>query len=208
MEKTKKTIGIVGAGAMGSAIAILVSKYNKGKVRLWDRNPEVLSQIRATRASKRLVGIKIPEEVLVCDELKETIEDSDLVVLAIPSFAVREICQEISGFSLPPILMISKGMEKDTYLLPFQVVEEVLGKKDILHLTGVGFASEIDEERPVKEVLASRDNSLLADFKDVFATHWLELVTTTDLLGAQLAGALKNVMVVGIGIAEGQEENP
>lgn len=222
----KKTISILGAGAMGWAIAFLISKNQKGQVRLWDRNPELISEAKSTRRNLKYSdpAIELPEDVLLFTDLKETIEGSDLILLAIPSFAVREVCQRlqpvhrpparqrrvgpISGFSLPPMLMISKGFEKETALLPFQVVEEVLGKKDILHITGVGFAKEVHKEIPVTELLASRDENLLREVRSLFETDWLTIETSADLLGVQLAGALKNIMVIGIGLAEGEKENP
>ena len=206
----EKTISIIGAGAMGWAIAFLVSTYQKGRVKLWDRDSELISEAKRTRKNIKYSDpdIELPEEVLLSTDLKETIEDSDLVLLAVPSFAVREVSQRISDFPLSPILMISKGMEKESFLLPFQVVEEVLGKKDILHLTGVGFAKEVHKKIPVREVLASENEDLLSEFKNLFETDWLTIEISTDLLGAQLGGALKNVMVIGIGLAEGQRGNP
>lgn len=206
----KKTVSILGAGAMGWAIAFLLSTYRKGKVKLWDRDPKLISELKGTRKNIKYSDpdIKLPEEALLFTNLGEVIKGSNLIILAVPSFAVREICQKISGFPLPPILMISKGMEKETSLLPFQIVEEVLGKKDILHLTGVGFAKEVHKKIPVTEALASRDENLLKEVGGLFETDWLTIKTSTDLIGVQLAGALKNVMVIGIGIAEGRKENP
>jgi len=206
----KKTVSILGAGAMGWAIAFLISTYQKGKVRLWDRNSELISEAKRTRKNSKYSDpdIRLPEDVLLFTSLAETIQGSDLVILAVPSFVVREVCQKISGFSLPQILMISKGMEKETSLLPFQIVEEVLKKKDILHLTGVGFAKEVHKKIPIVEVLVSRNESLLRETRGFFETDWLTIKTSADLLGAQLGGALKNVMVIGIGLAEGGKENP
>lgn len=205
-----KTISILGAGAMGWAIAWIISTYQKGKVRLWDRDPNLISEAKKTRINTKYSNpeIKLPKEVFLSNDLEETIKDSDLVLLAVPSFAVRGMCQRISNFSLPPILMISKGMEKETSLLPFQIVEEVLGKRDVLHLTGAGYGKEVHKNIPVTEALASRNENLLREVKSLFETDWLTIKTSTDLLGVQLAGALKNVMVIGIGLAEGGKENP
>lgn len=206
----KKIISILGAGAMGWAIAYLISTYQRGKVKLWDRDPELISEAKRILKNFKYSNpeIEMPKEVILLTELEETVKDSNLIVLAVPSFAVREMCQRISTFSLPPILMISKGMEKETSLLPFQVIEEVLGRKDILHLTGTGYGKEVHKKIPTTEALASRDENLLKEVKDLFENDWLTIKTLTDLLGAQLAGALKNVMVIGIGMAESGRNNP
>jgi len=205
-----KIVSILGAGAMGWAIAWIISTYQKGKVKLWDRDPNLISEAKKTRINAKYSNpaIKILEEVILSDNLEETLKDSNLVVLAVPSFAVREVCQKISDFFLPPILMISKGMEKDTSLLPFQVVEEVLGKRDILHLTGTGYGKEVHKKIPTREALASENEGVLEEVKNLLETDWLTIVPSTDLLGTQLAGALKNVMVIGIGLAEGGKESP
>lgn len=205
-----KTISILGAGAMGWAIAWIISVYRKGRVKLWDRDPNLISGAKKTRINTKYSNpeIKLPEEVILSNNLEETLKNSDLIVLAVPSFAVREICQRISDFSLPPILMISKGMEKETSLLPFQIVEEVLGKRDALHLTGTGYGKEVHKKIPTTEALTSENERLLEEVKNLLETDWLTIVPSTDLLGTQLAGALKNVMVIGIGLAEGGKENP
>ncbi len=210
MNGANKTISILGAGSMGTALAFLITNQEKGKVRLWGRDSQLLSQIRETRENlKYLSEIKLPEDVFLTSDLRETIEDSDIVILAIPSFAVREMAGRLSDLKgkLPPLLLISKGMERETSLLPFQVVEEVLQKTDLLHLTGVGYAKEIAKEVAVTEVLAARDRVLLRDFKNLFQTRNILIQTSNDLLGVQLAGALKNVMVIGIAMAESLQQS-
>lgn len=206
----KKIISILGAGAMGWAIAYILSSYQRGLVKLWDRDQQLISEAERTRKNLKYSSpeIKMPEEVLFFTDLGKTLESSNLIVLAVPSFAAREMCQKIAGLSLPPILMISKGMEKETSFLPFQVAEEVLGKRGILHLTGTGYGKEVHKKVPVTELLASEDKDLLEVVKKLLETDWLSIETTTDLLGAQLAGALKNVMVIGIGMVLGSKENP
>ena len=206
----KKTVSILGAGAMGWGIAYILSTYQKAEVKVWDRDPQLISEAKRTRQNLKNSdsAIMLPEEVLLSDDLKEAVNGSDVVLLAVPSFAVREMCRKISGFTFSSLLMISKGMEKDTSLLPFQVAEEVLGKIDILHLTGAGYGKEVHKKVPATEVLACRNENLLKEIKGLFETDWLTIKTSTDLLGAQLAGALKNVMVIGIGLAEAEKENP
>ncbi len=206
----KKTISILGAGAMGWGIAYILSAYQKAKVKVWDRDSQLINEAKKTRQNLKHSdpAITLPQEVLLSDNLEEITNGSYLTLLAVPSFAVREICQKISGFTFSALLMISKGMEKNTSLLPFQVAEEVLGKIDILHITGAGYGKEVHKKIPATEALACRDENLLKEIKSLFETDWLTIKTSTDLLGTQLAGALKNVMVIGIGMAEAGKENP
>ena len=205
-----KIVSILGAGAMGWGIGYILSSYQKAHVRIWDRDPQLISEAKRTRQNLKNSdsAIVLPEEVLLSDDLREVVSDSDLALLAVPSFAVREMCQKISGFPFTSLLMISKGMEKDTSLLPFQIAEEVLGKIDILHLTGAGYGKEVYKKVPTTEALACREENLLEEIKILLETDWLTIKTSTDLLGTQLAGALKNVMVIGIGLAEVGKESP
>jgi len=194
---------------MGWGIGYILSTYQKAIVKIWDRDPNLISEAKKTRQNPKYSdpAIVLPEEVLLSNNLEKVVNDSDLVLLAVPSFAVREMCQRISSFSFPSLLMISKGMEKDTSLLPFQVAEEVLGKIDILHLTGAGYGKSVHQKIPTTEALASRNENLLKEVKNLLETDWLTIKISTDLLGIQLAGALKNVMVIGIGMALGSKEN-
>lgn len=197
-----KTVSIIGAGALGTALTIFLTKYKKAQVKLWDREPKVLTQIEASKKSPHLPQREIPGEIYLSSSLKETVQDSNLVILAIPSFGVREVAERLSGCEkLPPLCLVSKGMERDTYFLPAQVIEEVLKKKDILHLAWVGFAKNIEEKIPASITLASKNSSLLSEFKGIFETPWLRPAITNDLLGVELAGALKNVLAIGIGLA-------
>jgi len=206
----KKTISILGAGAMGWGIGYILSTYGKTQVRIWDRDSRLISEAKRTRQNLKYSdpAIILPEEVLLSDDLRGVLAGSDLVLLGVPSFAVREMCQKISDFPISALLMISKGMEKETSFLPFQVAEEVLEKIEILHLTGAGYGKDVHKKIPVTELLASRNENLLEEVKNLLETDWLTIKTSTDLLGAQLAGALKNVMVIGIGMVLGEKNNP
>lgn len=204
---TNKKISIIGAGAMGRALSCLINDYKKREVKLWGRNSELISKLmsKIPKPPHQKFGNE-SKDIFLSTDLKVALEDSDLVILAVPSFAVREVCQKISNSILPPILMISKGLEKKTSLLPFQVVKEVLGMADILHLTWSRFAEDIYRKTNTCEILASEDKNLSKKFKSLFETDWLSISTSTDLLGVELAGALKNVIVIGVGLAD--QEKP
>lgn len=201
-------IAILGAGQMGSGMAYSLGKKGH-QINLWDRSPEILAMLRNVGESPHLPGIKL-QEISVFSDLEKAIRNVDLIILAVPSFAVRELCQKLSSYSndFPPFLMISKGLEKETAKLPFQVLEEILGEQDILHISGVGYPKEIDKERKVTEVIAAHSSRLLEEFGTLLETHFISFIKTTDLLGAQLAGALKNVMVIAFGMISASEQDP
>jgi len=211
--KTKSIISILGAGALGTALAVLITNFGKGKVKLWDRNPDTIEAIGKIGKNLKYLGeeLKVPQEIELLTDLTEAIKDSNLLLLAVPSFAVRDVCQKISKYRLPPILTTSKGMEKETSLLPSEIAKDILGKdKDILHLSWVGFAREVRQSTvPATAVLTSENQNLLREIEEVFDFQDKEfsLSTSADLLGNQLAGALKNVIAIGIGITEGNKEN-
>ncbi|MDD5144555.1 MAG: NAD(P)H-dependent glycerol-3-phosphate dehydrogenase [Candidatus Pacebacteria bacterium] len=204
----KKTVSILGAGAMGWGIGYIISTYGKANVIIWDRNLELVEEMAKTRknVANSDSAIVMPSDVLITNDLTET-DGSDVVLLAVPSFAVREMCEKISGFKFSSLLMISKGMEKETCLLPFQVARELLPKINILHLTGAGYGKEVHLKIPVAETLASDNETSLKEMKELLETDWLTIKPSTDLLGVQLAGAMKNVMVIGIGLAENGQED-
>ncbi|MFH1714207.1 MAG: NAD(P)H-dependent glycerol-3-phosphate dehydrogenase [Candidatus Nealsonbacteria bacterium] len=206
---TEKTFTVLGAGAMGWGIAYIVSSYQKAEVRIWDRDSDLIAETKKTRVNAKYSNpeIRMPKKTILSSDLKESIKGSDFILLAVPSFAVREMSQRMSKLSLPPLIMLSKGMEKETSLLPFQVIEEVLGSQDILHLTGAGYGKEVHKKIPATETLASKDENLLIEVKSLLETDWLTIELSTDLIGSQLAGALKNVMIIGIGLAENGKEN-
>lgn len=206
----KKTISVLGAGAMGWGIAYLLSCYERALVRIWDRDLELIAEAKKNRTNSKNSDpeIKMPVGVDFFSDLNEAMKGAQIVLLAVPSFVVREICQEISSTSPQEVLMISKGMEEKTSLLPFQVAEEVLGAKTIFHITGAGYGKEVHKKILAAEVLASKNADRLAEIKNLFETEWLTIQTSTDLLGVQLAGALKNVMVIGIGLTLGSTANP
>jgi len=205
---------------MGTALAILISKNQEGEVRLWDRNNGIISEIKKTGRNTKYLDpkIEIPKNVFLTSNLQKALEGSDLVLLAIPSFAIREVCQKISSLGLPPVVMISKGLEKKSILLPFQIGKEIFKNKKfklsanpfsseniqtpLLHLTWSSFAYEVKGENQRKEVLASENEILAKEFKNIFENNWLKISTSTDLLGTELGSALKNVVVIGISLAD------
>jgi len=196
-----KKVAILEPGAWGTALGILLSKKNT--VNFWYEDSVLSVKIDKFRENEKLPGIKIPKKIFISSDLEKTINNANLVLVASPSFNFRKTLSEIKNFkNLPPLLGIAKGIEKETLKVPSQIAEEIFGKIPYAHLSGPGFAKEIIRGKSAKEVIASRDEKFLKQLEELFRIKPLEISTTTDLVGVQLAGALKNTLSIGISLAE------
>ena len=200
-------IAVLEPGAWGTALGILLSKKNN--LNFWYGDARLSAELSETRQNERLPGIKIPQEIFISSDLGKTIKNTDLVIIASPSFNFRQTSLRLKNFkNLPPFLGIAKGIEKETLKVPSQIVEEILGKVSYAHLSGPGFAKEIIRGKPAKEVIASENKALLKKLKEIFNIKPLQVSFTADLIGVQLAGALKNALAVGISLVEAGIPNP
>jgi len=199
-------IAILEPGAWGTALGILLSRKNA--ISFWYENPTFSAKLSNFRENEKLPGIKIPKKIFIFSDLEKIIEAPDLIIIASPSFNFRKTLLKLKKYTgltcvnYPALLGIAKGIEKETLKLPSQIVEEVLGKVPYAHLSGPGFAREIIRGKPAKEVIASGNRPLLKKLKELFEIRPLRISTTTDLIGVQLAGALKNALAIGISLAE------
>jgi glycerol-3-phosphate dehydrogenase (NAD(P)+) len=205
-------IAVLEPGAWGTSLGILLSRRNI--VNFWYENKELATKIDKSRENERLPGIKIPKKIFISSNLEKIISDPDLIIIASPSFNFRKTllklkkCRGQTSANYPPLLGIAKGIEKETLKLPSQIVEEIFGKILYAHLSGPGFAREIIRGKPAEEVIASQNRSLLKKLKELFKIKPLKISTTTDLIGVQLAGALKNALAIGISLVEAKIQNP
>jgi glycerol-3-phosphate dehydrogenase (NAD(P)+) len=207
-----KKIAILEPGAWGLTLGILLSKKNE--VRFWYQTPAISLRIAKFRENDRLPGIKIPRDIFISSGLREVLKKVNLIIIASPSFNFRKTLLALKSFEnlprterslvrdLPPLLGIAKGIEKETLKIPSQIVEEIFGNTPYAHLSGPGFARQIVRGEPAKEVIASRNKKFLKQLKELFKIKSLRVSTTTDLIGVQLAGALKNALAIGISLVE------
>ncbi|MBM4444659.1 MAG: NAD(P)H-dependent glycerol-3-phosphate dehydrogenase [Chloroflexi bacterium] len=210
-----KKIAIAGGGAMGLALATVLSSNNS--VSLWIRDRKQAKETAKKRENKKhLPGIKIPESVFISPDLSEVIEGADLVIVAVPSFNMRDVVNLLKGLlgeeveKWPFLVGLAKGMEKKTLKLPSQIVEDIFGSIGLpySHLAVLGFASEIARGNPTTEVLASTDPALARQIKDILETKRFHILSSDDLLGVQLGGTLKNILTMGIALAEATQKDP
>jgi glycerol-3-phosphate dehydrogenase (NAD(P)+) len=201
---TKSTI--LGSGAMATACSILLAEHPDQKVTLWSRNSEQAREIQSARENKRLLpGVRLPDGVDVSADIDEAVDGADFLVLAIPTKFVRETLESLSP-SLNqnrPVISVVKGIENETFLRPSEIVTDLLGSRAVVALGGPSHAEEIARRLPATVVAASGDVALAKQVQAMFSTDRFRVYTNADVIGVELAGALKNVIAIAAGICDG-----
>jgi Glycerol-3-phosphate dehydrogenase len=197
---------ILGSGAMATAIAILLSEKEGQEITLWARTEQTAQQLRQSRTnSRQLPGFQIPESVQITHDPAVAARDADYLVISIPSQYLRSALSQFQPFLVTgqPAISVVKGIENDTFLRPSQIIEETIGRRGIVALTGPSHAEEIARRMPASVVAASPDLALAEQVQDMFSTDRFRVYTNQDLIGAELAGALKNIIGIAAGISDG-----
>lgn len=196
-------IGLIGAGAWGMALAVTLSKRHQ--VTLWARSDAQRATLRATRRDSHLPGIELPANIAFGSDLADTIAKSDAVLIATPTAALREMLEHVARVSVrTPVIGACKGFEQRTSRLPHQIAASVLGKSvPYAALSGPSFALEVAQGLPSALTLASADESFAATMSRELHHSRFRLYFTPDIIGVEVGGAVKNVMAIATGIADG-----
>lgn len=200
------TITILGAGAMGTACAMVLAENPDCRIRLWARNPLFAEQIQTSRENSRLLpGVRLPEHVSVSSDPAVSLANSDVVVIAIPTRGLRSSLAEMKSLIPSAALMVStvKGIEVDTLVRPSQIVTQVLGQRPVVVLGGPCHAEEIARKLPASIVAASDALDEALWIQSLFSSGFLRVYANEDQTGVELAGALKNVIAIASGIGDG-----
>jgi len=202
-----EVIAVLGAGSWGTALAVHLA--SKGyRVRLWARSLEFARRVEAERENKKyLPGVSFPSSIEVLAELSVALKDADIVVFAVSSQAVRDVIRKARSF-LPGecyLINTAKGLENGTCLRLSQVFFEELPQyqERFVVLSGPSHAEEVSQGLPTAVVVASDSLQAAQYMQDVFMSPDFRVYTNSDLVGVELGGALKNVIALGAGIAEG-----
>jgi glycerol-3-phosphate dehydrogenase (NAD(P)+) len=199
-------IAILGSGAMATACSVLLADHAGAAVSMWVRNPAHLEELRERRENRRLLpGVAIPRAVDVSADIEAAIEGAELLLAAIPTSFLRETLSGIAPRLTRhrPVISVIKGLEAETFLRPSQIIEETLGSRAVVALSGPSHAEEIARRLPASVVAASGDVSLARRVQQLFSTDRFRVYTNQDLIGVELAGALKNVIAIAAGICDG-----
>ena len=198
-------ITVFGAGAWGSTLAqVLCDAGNE--VLLCGRNAETISEINNQHTNQRyLAGQVLPHELRATTDLDEAFAFSQTYVLAIPSTQLRATLNEWKDRFSADCMIVStlKGIEVSTMLRMTEIIEQVLGKHKVAILTGPNLADELILRQPAGAVAASTSQAVADDVRELFRTPYYRVYTSVDLLGCELAGAVKNVIALAVGISIG-----
>jgi len=202
-------VSVLGAGSWGTALSLVLAQKNC-KVVLWGRGEQHIHKIKATRENnKYLPGVKIPKTIALTHKLEEALCKSRYIVIVVPSHAVRDLCKKIKPFIKENSIVISatKGIETSTLKRMTEVIKEELDNsidpRNIAVLSGPSHAEEVAKNLPTTVVAAASKKTVAEEVQDLFITERFRVYTNPDVIGVELGGALKNIIALGAGIADG-----
>jgi len=204
-------ITVIGAGAWGTGLAIILGRKGAHSIRLWAREPEVCEAISAHRVNEHfLPGRCIPPSVLATGDLQEALHGAEIVVSVMPSQHCRQLFRAAAPFLRPAMLFVSatKGLEEKTLLRMTEVISQTISAEAkfaprLGALSGPSFATEAARGDPTALTIASTDGELAKTIQREFGDPRFRLYTNDDVIGVELGGALKNVIAIAAGICHG-----
>lgn len=203
-------IAVVGAGSFGSCLALLLHR-NGHQVSLWSHSEDTCRIIRETGENKTyLPGYPFPKDIQVTNELKEILTAAELVLYVVPTQATRKVLEESASFlqSGQNIVSASKGIEQGTHRLVAEIFTDVLGEEfrdRLFFLSGPSFAKEVAAGVPTAVTLAGYNKKKIPEIQNVFSGDTFRAYGTTDVVGVEIGGALKNIIAIATGITDGLE---
>jgi len=195
-------ITILGAGAWGTALGRLLHSGNR-KVTLWGHIPEWLEEIRVAGRNERfLPGIELPRDIGLESDLNKAVDMADFIVVAVPSQAFRQVTRALAGYS-GVVVSVTKGIEYDTGLTMCGILAQNAPRASCTALSGPTFAIEVARDIPTAIVAASRNEQSARTVQSLFNCPTFRVYTSSDLLGVELGGALKNIIAIAAGVSDG-----
>jgi len=207
MSLQNNAIAVLGAGSWGTALAIVLAR--KGQVvKLWDQDQSLLAEIARDRQNQRYIpGVDLPDNILVCRDVNQLFENTQDILMVVPSHAFSKALQGIKPFLTQQhrIVWATKGLDPNGEFL-HHVAERELGMdRPYAMLSGPSFAKEVAIGLPTAVMIASKNNQFKQDLVTRFHYGPFRVYTTDDLVGVQFSAVVKNVLAVAVGISDGIE---
>lgn len=205
MKQSHQTTAILGAGSWGTGLAIHLASHDR-PVRLWefDKKQTQLMQ-RDHRNERYMPGIPFPKMIHVVSDLKEVLDSVQDVLIVVPSHVFHQTLITMKPFvnKNTRVAWATKGIDPTTFKLLSELVSEELGERSMAVLSGPSFAKEVAHGQPTAVVVASNDETFASDLIDKFNCGTFRVYTSSDLVGVQLGGAVKNVIALAAGASDG-----
>lgn len=203
------TIAVMGSGSWGSAFAQIVADSERNHVvRIWGRNSETINEINTSHTNSKFhPGITLPHQISATTDSASALHGADVVVLAVPAQTLRENLK-LWGALIPKraiVVSLLKGFERGTHARMSEVIQEELGidESQIAVVTGPNLAGEIIKREPAAVVIACSKEEVAVELQDAFAVPYFRPYTSVDVVGCEVAGTIKNVMALAVGMASG-----
>ena len=197
-------IGIIGTGAFGIAIASVLNRNNH-KVTMWSKFEDEINKLNSTRTSPNLKGYKIPNEIKFTNDMKDTVENKDLIFLVVPANFISDTTKLLKSYIKEEqhICIASKGIEESRGRFLFDIVEEILDTDKIGVISGPSFAIDIVQNVPVGVTLASNNIDTSDIIKKALSNEFFKVSCINDMIGVSVCGCVKNIIAIGSGIIDG-----
>ncbi len=201
-----KKISVIGAGSWGTTLAVILGQKDFD-VKLWARREELANEIESRRENAQyLPGIKIPNKVIADHSLKNVLDNSEMIITAVPSEFLRHVLKLIKPhFHNQIVVSVTKGIEHQTGKRMSEVIEDELGKARIAVLSGPNHAEEVSIMKPTASVVASKGKVTGKIVADCLSTPYFKLYQLSDVVGVEICGAFKNISAIATGVCDGLE---
>ncbi len=204
MDRRQPRVAVLGGGSWGTTVASIVAR--SAPTVLWARSPEVAEEVdRRGRNSRYLGDIPLTDGLRATDSLEQAVQDADVLVMGVPSHGFRGVLEQVVSHVRPwiPVVSLVKGLEQVTDHRMTEIVAEVLPGHPAGVLAGPNIAKEVMAGYAAAATIAMPDQNLAARLADLFRTSRFRIYSTTDVVGVEIAGALKNVFAIAAGMADG-----
>lgn len=198
-------ITVIGDGGWGTALALLLHGYGHS-ITIWGPFGAYLDEFRAAGENfKFLPGVKVPADIALTADPAEAVSEAECIVIASPSKFYSSVCEKFKGLITDKMLVVSvtKGLSEERHCRMSTLAEEILGIRDVVVLSGPSHAEEVSRQLPTAVVAASRSLVRAEAVQKLFSGPRFRVYTCTDPLGAELGGAVKNVIAVAVGVSDG-----
>ncbi|QKY69214.1 NAD(P)H-dependent glycerol-3-phosphate dehydrogenase [Lentibacillus sp. CBA3610] len=200
-------VAVLGAGSWGTALSIVLGD-NGHDVRLWTHRKEQAEEINTAFRNEKYLDANIPEQVKAFNNLEKAIDNVTAIIMVVPTKAIREVCMALNKTLTHKAVIIhaTKGIEPESLKRVSQVISEEMydyDYEDIVVLSGPSHAEEVGKRQPTTVTVSSLNNHNVEFAQDLFINESFRVYTSTDMVGIELGGALKNIIALGAGISDG-----